>query len=620
MLTLFDRREVHRDVNRVVGDFTSLLLIPYGVEARRRVARQGRAVPAGGSGRGPRPPGGLRRSGVLREQAHQEVGSPWVLALAVFTSTLGLGSPVIDLHMPFGRLRGGAVPDAPGLAGQSGDGVPGRGVAPELGRGGRAVPRGARDRDVRGVLRVAWAGSAPEPHWGRPGRGLVPAGQRRRGRGPTPPRHRAGPGPEAAAAEGFFGGRGGSPGGWRWCGGSRAGRWGSGRSGSWPGRRCGWRRCWCRGGWRRGTGGRVGARGPAQVARMLGVLAAGGVYVPVGSGSAPGAPGANLRATERGRRGRLSGGLDGRDGVPGWRRKTRSSGPGPIWRSREPGDLAYVIYTSGSTGEPKGVEITHRSALNTVADLYARWGVGPEDRVLAVSALDFDLSVFDLCGPLSAGGAVVMVGEEDRREAARWVELSAAWGVTVWNRYPRCWKWRWWRGSRGRAGCPAAVGASVGGLGGVGSAGPAGGPVRRGRLVALGGATEARSVQRVRGGAGGAGLAFDPYGHPLGNQKYRVVNRGWPGLSRLGRGRVVDRGRRGCSGLQGGPGGDRGAVRGRGGKRWYRTGDLGDTGPMGRWNSWAAGISRSRWAATGSNWVRWKRPWPRIRRWPRRWR
>ncbi|WP_269322882.1 AMP-binding protein, partial [Nocardia carnea] len=51
------------------------------------------------------------------------------------------------------------------------------------------------------------------------------------------------------------------------------------------------------------------------------------------------------------------------------------------------GDLAYVIFTSGSTGVPKGVEIEHGQAVNTLVDLQDRYDLGPRDRVLAVAAV-----------------------------------------------------------------------------------------------------------------------------------------------------------------------------------------------------------------------------------------
>ncbi|MFJ5812233.1 amino acid adenylation domain-containing protein, partial [Streptomyces sp. NPDC093093] len=70
---------------------------------------------------------------------------------------------------------------------------------------------------------------------------------------------------------------------------------------------------------------------------------------------------------------------------------------------------AYVIYTSGSTGRPKGVVVSHRN----VADL-AAWAVadiGPErlSNVLAATSLNFDVSVFEMFGPLLSGGRIEVV-------------------------------------------------------------------------------------------------------------------------------------------------------------------------------------------------------------------
>ena len=101
-----------------------------------------------------------------------------------------------------------------------------------------------------------------------------------------------------------------------------------------------------------------------------------------------------------------------------------------------PEDLAYVIFTSGSTGEPKGVMIDHRSALNTVLDVNRRFAVGPEDRVLALSSLGFDLSVYDLSGLLAAGGSLVVPDPGTARDPSHWADLAARTGVTLWNSVP----------------------------------------------------------------------------------------------------------------------------------------------------------------------------------------
>lgn len=99
-------------------------------------------------------------------------------------------------------------------------------------------------------------------------------------------------------------------------------------------------------------------------------------------------------------------------------------------------DLAYVIFTSGSTGLPKGVMIDHRGALNTCVDVNERFAVGPDDRVLALSSLSFDLSVWDVFGLLAAGGAIVFPEAKLAREPEHWAELVRRERVTIWNTVP----------------------------------------------------------------------------------------------------------------------------------------------------------------------------------------
>jgi amino acid adenylation domain-containing protein/non-ribosomal peptide synthase protein (TIGR01720 family) len=108
----------------------------------------------------------------------------------------------------------------------------------------------------------------------------------------------------------------------------------------------------------------------------------------------------------------------------------------PLAPAQQPGDLAYVIFTSGSTGEPKGVMIDHRGAVNTLLDVNRRFDVGPSDRVLAVSALSFDLSVYDLFGTLAAGATVVIPPAGAQRHPAAWEETMRRCGVTLWSSVP----------------------------------------------------------------------------------------------------------------------------------------------------------------------------------------
>ncbi|MDH6110352.1 pyochelin synthetase [Kitasatospora sp. MAP12-15] len=101
-----------------------------------------------------------------------------------------------------------------------------------------------------------------------------------------------------------------------------------------------------------------------------------------------------------------------------------------------PDDLAYVLYTSGTTGAPKGVMVTQRNVANVVADCHTRFGISPADRFFAISAFNFDLSVWDVFGALSAGAALVMPDRDKAVDPAHWLRLCESAGVTVWNSVP----------------------------------------------------------------------------------------------------------------------------------------------------------------------------------------
>lgn len=99
-------------------------------------------------------------------------------------------------------------------------------------------------------------------------------------------------------------------------------------------------------------------------------------------------------------------------------------------------DTAYIIFTSGSTGTPKGVEIAHGSAVNTIDDIIERFDISEVDRAIGISALDFDLSVFDLFGMLSAGGSLAIIPDEKRKEPEYWKMIIDEHNITVWNTVP----------------------------------------------------------------------------------------------------------------------------------------------------------------------------------------
>lgn len=101
-----------------------------------------------------------------------------------------------------------------------------------------------------------------------------------------------------------------------------------------------------------------------------------------------------------------------------------------------PQNSSYVIMTSGSTGIPKGVEIGHENAVNTILDINDKYNINNLDTVLMVSAIDFDLSVYDIFGLLTAGGKIIILDEQNYKNPDLWIKLIEKYKVTLWNSVP----------------------------------------------------------------------------------------------------------------------------------------------------------------------------------------
>lgn len=179
-----------------------------------------------------------------------------------------------------------------------------------------------------------------------------------------------------------------------------------------------------------------------QVAAVLGILKAGGAYLPIDAGLPP------TRLHHLLEHGEVNVVLttdtehDTRGLPPRVKTLAVSAAELADWPATAPdcpaqqSDIAYVIFTSGSTGVPKGVVIDHRGAVNTCDDINARLRITPADSMLALSALNFDLSVYDIFGMLAAGARLVMPAPSGLRDPAYWAGLIRAHGITCWNTVP----------------------------------------------------------------------------------------------------------------------------------------------------------------------------------------
>ena len=78
-----------------------------------------------------------------------------------------------------------------------------------------------------------------------------------------------------------------------------------------------------------------------------------------------------------------------------------------------PNQLAYTIYTSGSTGNPKGVMIEHFSMINLIRWVNDTFSVNEKDRLLFITSVCFDLSVYDIFGMLVTGGSIYIASKDD---------------------------------------------------------------------------------------------------------------------------------------------------------------------------------------------------------------
>jgi amino acid adenylation domain-containing protein len=162
-------------------------------------------------------------------------------------------------------------------------------------------------------------------------------------------------------------------------------------------------------------------RSPELIVALLGVLQAGGAYLPLDpahpddrlqfmldDAQAPVAIAAAANAGRLGDRLVISPAAVEADAAD----EGDAGGQDAAAPVAGPEHLAYVIYTSGSTGAPKGVLIEHRALAGYLATIRADFALSPDDRVLQFTAPTFDVATEEIFGALTSGAALVLRGDD----------------------------------------------------------------------------------------------------------------------------------------------------------------------------------------------------------------
>ena len=159
---------------------------------------------------------------------------------------------------------------------------------------------------------------------------------------------------------------------------------------------------------------------------MLGVVLAGGVYVPVD----PTAPAERSAAMVADVAPRVVIDADGMRRAEPDLDVEAGSERVPGWSARGPDAPVYVLFTSGSTGRPKGVAVTHANVVQLVEDPgYLPMTV--DDVVVFSSNPTFDGTTIEVWGALAAGACLTVFDPDTLLDPVRLEAALRGWGVTV---------------------------------------------------------------------------------------------------------------------------------------------------------------------------------------------
>lgn len=100
------------------------------------------------------------------------------------------------------------------------------------------------------------------------------------------------------------------------------------------------------------------------------------------------------------------------------------------------GDLMYLIYTSGSTGRPKGVMVSHANALNYLDWAIKEFNLKAGDRMALVTSVSFDISVFEIFGALLSGACLCIVTDDQLLDGNLLLNYLEEKKVNIWHSVP----------------------------------------------------------------------------------------------------------------------------------------------------------------------------------------
>jgi amino acid adenylation domain-containing protein len=102
-------------------------------------------------------------------------------------------------------------------------------------------------------------------------------------------------------------------------------------------------------------------------------------------------------------------------------------------------DLVYILYTSGSTGKPKGVKVRHFNLINFLISMGVKPGMSSNDKLLAVTTISFDVSVYELFVPLIHGAEVVIADKEASTDPRILLDIINNEAITILLTTPSTW-------------------------------------------------------------------------------------------------------------------------------------------------------------------------------------